>query len=82
MAFGVDTAENEPYKFAHLAEKSEKGSISNLSTKQRAREQERQPLRAHWPALSPAGSAGCFGALSALVGSGGRTLIVFQIDHA
>ena len=31
--FGVDTEENEPYKVAHLAEKSEKGSISNLSTK-------------------------------------------------
>ena len=31
--FGVDTEGNEPYKFAHLAEKSEKGSISNLSTK-------------------------------------------------
>ena len=26
-----------PVKFAHLAEKSEKGSISNLSTKQRTR---------------------------------------------
>ena len=25
-----------PFKFAHLAEKSEKGSISNLSTKARA----------------------------------------------
>ena len=30
--FGVDTEENEPLKFGHLAEKSEKGSISNLST--------------------------------------------------
>ena len=31
--FGVDTEENGPIKFAHLAEKSENGSISNLSTK-------------------------------------------------
>ena len=31
--FGVDTEKTSPIKFAHLAEKSEKGSISNLSTK-------------------------------------------------
>ena len=31
--FGVDTAENEPSKFDHFAEKSESNSISNLSTK-------------------------------------------------
>ena len=36
--FGVDTEERtSPVKFAHLAEKSGKGSISNLSTKVSAR---------------------------------------------
>ena len=31
--FGLDTEENETIKFAHLAEKSENGSVPNLSTK-------------------------------------------------
>ena len=63
-----------PVKFAHLAEKSEKGSISNLSTKvqldrrggapDRGGGQVRGERRAHRePVLQQAGPAGAAGAL-------------------
>ena len=52
--FGVDTEENRtsPIKFAHLAEKSEKRSISNLSTKGDAGHVGRGHARAR-PPLGP-----------------------------
>ena len=38
-----------PRKFAHLAKKSEKGSISNLSTKEGAAAATRRPSRGPYP---------------------------------
>ena len=46
--FGVDTEENEPIKFAHLAEKSADGSISNLSTKARGARRARRARASRW----------------------------------